>query len=85
MLNPTQQPEEPVMSATHLFAPARELAHRSAHGVDVTMMWDPLTNAVSVIVVDNVAADAFEVEVGDANPMHVFDHPFVYASRAMAA
>jgi hypothetical protein len=48
-------------------------------------MWDPLTNAVSVIVVDNVAADAFEVEVGDANPMHVFDHPFVYASRAMAA
>jgi hypothetical protein len=84
MFHPTQPSEEPVMSVSTL-APPRELAHRSAHGVDVTMMWDPFTDSVSVVVVDHVAGDAFEVEVGDANPMHVFDHPFVYAREAMAA
>jgi hypothetical protein len=73
------------MSVTPMLAPPRELAHRSANGVDVTMMWDPVANSVSVIVVDHVAGDAFEVEVGDDNPMHVFDHPFVYARQALAA
>jgi hypothetical protein len=73
------------MSATSLLTLPRELAHRSANGVDVTLMWDPVANGVSVIVVDHLAGDVFEVEVGDENPMHVFDHPFVYAPQALAA
>ena len=67
------------------FTPLRELAHRSDDGIDVTMMWDPARDAAVVFVVDHKRGDAFEIEVGDANPMHVFHHPYVYRELELAA
>jgi hypothetical protein len=66
-------------------APLRELAHRSSNGVEVTLLWDPATDRLTVAVVDLQAEDAFDVPVGDANPMDVFNHPFFYAGLALAA
>ena len=70
------------MSTITTLQPPRELAYRSSSGIDVTLMWHPVSDTVSVFVVDLVSGDAFEVEVGNANPMHVFHHPYAYARMA---
>jgi hypothetical protein len=38
-----------------------------------------------VLVVDGRAGTAFEVEIQDANPMHVFHHPYAYCDQELAA
>ncbi|HYX87222.1 MAG TPA: hypothetical protein VE777_19810 [Gaiellales bacterium] len=77
--------EEPEMNAITPIAPLRELAHRSSNGVDVTLLWDPATDRLTVAVADFQAGDAFEVPVGDASPMDVFNHPYFYAGLSLAA
>ncbi len=59
-------------SITDIFTPLRELAHRDADGIDVTLLWDAHDDRALLFVVDSEHGTAFEVEVGDANPMHVF-------------
>jgi hypothetical protein len=49
------------------------------------MLWDPATDQVRVAVVDFEIGDAFDVPVGDANPMDVFNHPYFYAGLDLAA
>jgi len=60
--------------------PARELAHRAGDGLEVTLLWQPGTDALWVAVLDTRAGDAFAVPVGDAPPLEVFRHPFAYAA-----
>jgi hypothetical protein len=77
--------EPEMLFESDIFTPLRELCHRSSNGVDVTLLWDPELDTAIVVVVDHQAGDAFEVEVGDANPMHVFHHPYVYRELELAA
>ena len=72
-------------SIADVFTPMRELAHRHAGGIDVTLMWDAEADRAFVLVVDDRSGTAFEVEVEDANPMHVFHHPYVYCDQELAA
>jgi hypothetical protein len=60
----------------------RELAHRTADGLAVTLEWNPATDALRVVVVDRAsAAVTFPVRAEDAS--EAFVHPFVYAERAV--
>jgi hypothetical protein len=63
----------------------KELAHRSADGLEVSLLWDPLDNWLSVRVTDTRANERFEIPVGDAKPLEVFEHPFGYLARYEAA
>jgi hypothetical protein len=63
----------------------KELAHRSADGLEVSLLWDPEDDWLSVHVVDTKANEAFEVPVGDAKPLEVFEHPFGYLARYEAS
>ena len=86
MISTPDTREEPEMTAVVTpIAPLRELAHRSSNGVDVTMLWDPATDQVHIAVVDFQVGDAFDVTVGDANPMDVYNHPYFYAGLERAA
>jgi carotenoid cleavage dioxygenase-like enzyme len=72
-------------AVTAIFAPPRELAHRSADGIDVTLMWDPRSDRAYVVVIDAKAGAMLEVDVAGANPMQVFHHPYAYCDRQIAA
>jgi hypothetical protein len=48
-------------------------------------MWDVEADRAFVLVVDGRAGTAFEVEIEDANPMHVFHHPYAYCNQELAA
>jgi hypothetical protein len=59
----------------------RELHSRTADGIQVRLLWSADDNRVFVAVSDNRTGQAFSVEVPDGErPLHVFDHPFTYAS-----
>ena len=59
----------------------RELDHRNSDGIDVRLLWDSLTNRVSIAVADMRRGDAFELQVDGAEALCAFRHPFAYAAR----
>jgi hypothetical protein len=63
----------------------RELAQRSGDGLEVSLLWYPCDDALSVRVLDTRSGDSFEVPVGDARPLDVFEHPFAYLARYESA
>src|SRR5947209_16289299 len=75
----------PMTATTAIFTPLRELAHRTADGIDVTLMWDPVDDRAFVTVVDMTNGVVFDVEVGDESPMQVFHHPYAYCDLDVAA
>jgi hypothetical protein len=64
---------------------SRELAKRSGDGLEVSLLWDPGDDALSVRIEDARMGDVYEVPVGDAHPLDVFEHPFGYLARHQAA
>lgn len=59
----------------------RELDHRSADGLDVTLVWDADADVASVIVVDAKNGEAFELVLEDRDDaLDVFHHPYAYAA-----
>jgi hypothetical protein len=70
-----------VTALSHIEVGRRELAHRSADGVEVTLYWTPRTNALAVSVHDRNADDSFELVLGPQDdPLDVFRHPYAYAA-----
>jgi hypothetical protein len=63
----------------------RELAHRSADGLEVSLLWNPLDDRLSVRIEDTRLDEVHEVPVGRARPLEVFEHPFGYLARYEAA
>jgi hypothetical protein len=60
----------------------RELAHRSANGIDVSLLWDPEQDSLAVLAFDTRDGECLEVEVREGDdPMDVFEHPFAYAAH----
>jgi hypothetical protein len=57
----------------------RELDHRHANGIDVTLSWSPSTDLLFVTVLDE-AGDPFELIVEAHEALDAFHHPFAYAA-----
>jgi hypothetical protein len=63
------------MTATTL----KELAHRSHDGLEVTLLWNPDSNEVSIDVVDERLETRFSRTVSPGSALDAFHHPYVYA------
>jgi hypothetical protein len=59
--------------------PLRELAHRAHDGLEVTLLWDPRSNEVSIDVVDERHNSSFLLPVDPGSALDAFNHPYVYA------
>jgi hypothetical protein len=62
----------------------RELAQRSGDGLEVTLLWDPRDDALTVVVQDTREGARFEIPVEGARALDVFEHPFAYLARYQA-
>jgi hypothetical protein len=71
--------ESPMPSAS---TTTRELAHRYADGVHVTLLWDPSDDRVTVEVSDEGSGETFEFEAPQARALDAFWHPYAYAAFA---
>ena len=58
----------------------RELAHRSNHGIEVSLLWNTRTNQLIVFVSDEKAGDSFSMEVESNHALDAFDQPYAYAA-----
>jgi hypothetical protein len=56
----------------------RELAHRSAAGLEVSLLWFEATGRIAVRVVDSRTGDRFEMCVKRKDALDAFHHPFGY-------
>ena len=54
----------------------RELDHRNADGIDVTLLWDPRTDSVVIAVVDD--NESFRIGVNAGEALEAFRHPYAY-------
>jgi hypothetical protein len=59
----------------------RELAYRVNHGVEVSLLWHPEKDRLTVMVVDVRTRSWFNVPATADNALDVFNHPFAYAAR----
>ena len=59
----------------------RELDHRVNDGLDVKLLWDSLTDRVSIAVEDERTGEFFELDVDPGDALIAFYHPYAYASR----
>jgi hypothetical protein len=74
-------PEDTTMRTTP-DPPIQELDRRSNDGIDVRLLWNSLTNRVSVAVEDQRTGEVFELHVVDPeDALIAFYHPYAYASR----
>lgn len=56
----------------------RELAYRQNDGLEVTLFWQPETNAVKVCVCDHKDGAYFEIRPEPHQALAVFHHPYAY-------
>jgi hypothetical protein len=56
-----------------------ELAHRESSGLRVRLLWTKALDRLTVAV-DEVGGTAFELAVGPARALDVFNHPYAYAA-----
>jgi hypothetical protein len=59
-----------------------ELNHRSADGIEVSLLWSRGTNSLTVAVEDSRSGVSFEVPAPAERALDVFEHPFAYAAAA---
>ena len=57
----------------------RELDHRRADGIEVTLLWNAETKGVFVSVVER-EGDTLEFQVPPAQALDAFHHPYAYAA-----
>jgi len=57
-----------------------ELDYRESDGIQVSLLWNRPTNALTVLVVDTKTDEQLELRVDGREAMDVFRHPFGYAA-----
>lgn len=58
----------------------QELAHRSASGIEVSLLWSRWTGALSVFVADGRSGETLRIAARHDNALDVFHHPYAYAA-----
>ncbi len=58
----------------------QELAFRTNAGLDVSLLWRPADDRLSVVVTDQKGGGSFELGARRDNALEVFYHPFAYAA-----
>jgi hypothetical protein len=58
----------------------RELAYRATDGLEIVLLWNPLTDQLTVSVSDERTGAYFELEAGPDEALEVFQHPYAYAA-----
>jgi hypothetical protein len=59
----------------------RELNHRVNDGIEVRLLWNSDTNAVSVAVAETRCDVSFAFAVTGADALDAFHHPYAYAAH----
>jgi hypothetical protein len=57
-----------------------ELHHRSADGIEVTLLWSRRSNTLTVAVEDSRSGEMFLLPAPAEKALDVFEHPFAYAA-----
>jgi hypothetical protein len=60
--------------------PLRELAHRANDGVEVLLVWNEVTDELTVSVSDNRSGAYFELTADPGEALDVFHHPYAHAA-----
>jgi dihydrofolate reductase len=76
----TKAREDTIMQTTTNHT-IRELDHRVNDGLDVKLLWNSLTDHVSVAVEDERTGEFFELDVDPEDALIAFYHPYAYVSR----
>ena len=58
-----------------------ELDFRAGDGLEVTLLWNPETNRVTVSVFDAKTGDDFGIDIDAADALDAFHHPYAYAAN----
>jgi hypothetical protein len=59
-----------------------ELDYRQNDGIAVSLLWDRLTDELSVILADDRTGEAFALPAAASEALEVFRHPFAYLHRS---
>jgi hypothetical protein len=76
--------KENLMAAT-ISTERRELAHRIADGIEVSLFWRKSTNRITIELVDSLLDESVEFTVDNGNALDAFHHPYSYVREAVAA
>ena len=57
-----------------------ELDHRGADRIEVSLLWNPVSNGLTVFVSDARTGACFELPVDAGEAREVFEHPFAHAA-----
>jgi hypothetical protein len=68
------------MTDTTSEKPIRELDRRTGDGIDVRLLWNPLTDQVVLAIHDARTVESFELQVPAGDVLFAFHHPYAYAS-----
>jgi hypothetical protein len=60
-------------------SPRREIAHRARGGMEISLLWDEVTNDLVVGVSDTRSDTRFELAPGSDEALAMFNHPDAYA------
>src|SRR5918997_1237676 len=77
--------KDKAMDALATSQPVRELAHRSNHGLEVTLLWRPLDDSLSLLINDAYTDQCFRLPVPHDKALELFYHPLAYAPADAAA
>ena len=66
------------IASTDLETSAHELDHRESDGIQVWLLWSPVTREVWVSVLDEDTGESFRVDVDPSRALDAFHHPFAY-------
>jgi hypothetical protein len=73
--------ERLVLETTRDETPRQELAHRTADGIEVTLLWCECHDTIAVQVFDQGTDNLFEVVVAREHALDAFYHPYAYAAQ----
>lgn len=78
-MNQLSSHDESIDERTMLTTTTRELARRTNDGVEVTLLWTPADDRLTVVVEDAKLDERFELEARPDNALEIFYHPYAYA------
>lgn len=59
-------------------ATTRELAHREALDIEVSLFWRPADDSIVLLLVEVPTGVVFEVPVASEDALDAFNHPYAY-------